>query len=225
MRRPTRRLALSLLGVLWLAALLLFFGARRKLEAAEPEGRTAEVRKGRRGRGCSGGTRARCRRRSGKKFLVVFGTPTPSRSPSSLLADLCLCGGALGLSQYHPGLVSPLLSLRSLSDSGSPSQPPLPRFTGAAAVGTAPAAGPAANSEHPRLPLLPGERGDRCAPRERNAWFVSRVGVRRLLSPVGHTVLPRCALKEQHSMMSGLKPEGSRLGWSVFGVRGLGEPG
>ncbi|XP_041281069.1 polypeptide N-acetylgalactosaminyltransferase 14 [Onychostruthus taczanowskii] len=43
MRRPTRRLALSLLGVLWLAALLLFFfGARRKLEAAEPEGHTPE---------------------------------------------------------------------------------------------------------------------------------------------------------------------------------------
>ncbi|KAJ7414592.1 hypothetical protein WISP_83104 [Willisornis vidua] len=44
MRRPTRRLALSLMGVLWLAALLLFFfGARRKLEAAEPEGHTPEV--------------------------------------------------------------------------------------------------------------------------------------------------------------------------------------
>ncbi|KAM6278775.1 polypeptide N-acetylgalactosaminyltransferase 14 [Porphyrio hochstetteri] len=42
MRRPTRRLALSLLGVLWLAALLFFFGARRKLEAAGAEGRTLE---------------------------------------------------------------------------------------------------------------------------------------------------------------------------------------
>ncbi|XP_065535805.1 polypeptide N-acetylgalactosaminyltransferase 14-like isoform X2 [Lathamus discolor] len=43
MRRPTRRLALSLLGVLWLAALLLFFfGARRKLEAAGAEERTPE---------------------------------------------------------------------------------------------------------------------------------------------------------------------------------------
>ncbi|XP_049689972.1 polypeptide N-acetylgalactosaminyltransferase 14 [Accipiter gentilis] len=43
MRRPTRRLALSLLGVLWLAALLLFFfGARRKLEAAGAEGHTPE---------------------------------------------------------------------------------------------------------------------------------------------------------------------------------------
>ncbi|KQK75468.1 hypothetical protein AAES_146765 [Amazona aestiva] len=44
MRRPTRRLALSLLGLLWLAALLLFFfGARRKLEAAAgAEERTPE---------------------------------------------------------------------------------------------------------------------------------------------------------------------------------------
>lgn len=82
MRRPTRRLALSLLGVLWLAALLLFFfGARRKLEAAEPEGHTPEVRKGRRGRGCSGGTSARCRRRLGKKFPAVFGTPHPIAFP------------------------------------------------------------------------------------------------------------------------------------------------
>lgn len=45
MRRPTRRLALSVLGVLWIAALLLlFFGARRKPEAEGPEGQTVEVR-------------------------------------------------------------------------------------------------------------------------------------------------------------------------------------
>ncbi|OXB59830.1 hypothetical protein ASZ78_014478 [Callipepla squamata] len=43
MRRPTRRLALSVLGVLWIAALLLlFFGARRKPEAEGPEGQTPE---------------------------------------------------------------------------------------------------------------------------------------------------------------------------------------
>uniref|UniRef100_A0A8C6Y6V2 Polypeptide N-acetylgalactosaminyltransferase n=1 Tax=Naja naja TaxID=35670 RepID=A0A8C6Y6V2_NAJNA len=38
MRRMSRRLALSVLGILWIAALLLFLGARRKLEAAGPEG-------------------------------------------------------------------------------------------------------------------------------------------------------------------------------------------
>ncbi|XP_038607631.1 polypeptide N-acetylgalactosaminyltransferase 14 isoform X1 [Tachyglossus aculeatus] len=41
MRRLTRRLLLSLVGVLWVAALLLFWGAKRKLEvAAGPEGHT-----------------------------------------------------------------------------------------------------------------------------------------------------------------------------------------
>lgn len=53
MRRPPRRLTLAVLGVLWIAALLLlFFGARRKpAAAAGPEGRTAEVRGGGVGRG------------------------------------------------------------------------------------------------------------------------------------------------------------------------------
>lgn len=47
MRRMSRRLALSVLGILWIAALLLFLGARRKLEAAGPEGRqTPKVREG-----------------------------------------------------------------------------------------------------------------------------------------------------------------------------------
>uniref|UniRef100_A0A674JDK0 Polypeptide N-acetylgalactosaminyltransferase n=1 Tax=Terrapene triunguis TaxID=2587831 RepID=A0A674JDK0_9SAUR len=40
MRRPSRRLALSLLGILWIAALLFFLGARRRLEVAGPEGQT-----------------------------------------------------------------------------------------------------------------------------------------------------------------------------------------
>ncbi|XP_063160507.1 polypeptide N-acetylgalactosaminyltransferase 14 [Candoia aspera] len=39
MRRLSRRLVLSVLGILWIAALLLFLGVRRKLEAAGPEGR------------------------------------------------------------------------------------------------------------------------------------------------------------------------------------------
>ncbi|XP_067420917.1 polypeptide N-acetylgalactosaminyltransferase 14 isoform X2 [Emydura macquarii macquarii] len=42
MKRPTRRLALSLLGILWLAALLFFFGAKRRLEVAGPEERTSK---------------------------------------------------------------------------------------------------------------------------------------------------------------------------------------
>lgn len=172
MRRPTRRLALSLLGVLWLAALLLFFfGARRKLEAAEPEGHTPEVRKGRRGRGCSGGTWARCRRRPGKKFPAVFGTPTPSRSPSKFgtgVLDLCLCrggGAGTGVLSVPPGLVFPVPSLRSVSDSGSPSRTPSPppHFTGGCPRSGVPRPGvppavpalcPAANLEHPRLPAL-----------------------------------------------------------------------
>nr|XP_048699348.1 polypeptide N-acetylgalactosaminyltransferase 14 isoform X3 [Caretta caretta] len=40
MRRPSRRLALSLLGILGIAALLFFLGARRRLEVAGPEGQT-----------------------------------------------------------------------------------------------------------------------------------------------------------------------------------------
>ncbi|CAM5134970.1 unnamed protein product [Natator depressus] len=40
MRRPSRRLALSLLGILGIAALLFFLGARRRLEEAGPEGQT-----------------------------------------------------------------------------------------------------------------------------------------------------------------------------------------
>lgn len=57
MRRPPRRLTLAVLGVLWIAALLLlFFGARRKpAAAAGPEGRTAEVRGGGSGTGLGDG--------------------------------------------------------------------------------------------------------------------------------------------------------------------------
>ncbi|XP_043367587.1 polypeptide N-acetylgalactosaminyltransferase 14 isoform X1 [Dermochelys coriacea] len=40
MRRPSRRLALSLLGILGVAALLFLLGARRRREAAGPEGPT-----------------------------------------------------------------------------------------------------------------------------------------------------------------------------------------
>ncbi|XP_060101470.1 polypeptide N-acetylgalactosaminyltransferase 14 isoform X1 [Heteronotia binoei] len=40
MRRLSRRLALSVLGILWIAALLLFFGTRKKLEVVGPEGHT-----------------------------------------------------------------------------------------------------------------------------------------------------------------------------------------
>lgn len=140
MRRPTRRLALSLLGVLWLAALLLFFfGARRKLEAAEPEGHTPEVRKGRRGRGCSGGTWARCRRpgKKGRSSRRFSGPPsTPSRSPSSLVPDPCLSGGALGRFPYPPVVVHPPLPPLGL---GRRQPQPLPRPASpeAAAVGAA----------------------------------------------------------------------------------------
>ncbi|XP_075451575.1 polypeptide N-acetylgalactosaminyltransferase 14 isoform X4 [Ascaphus truei] len=43
MRRMARRLALTLLGLLWVAALIFFFlGARRKLEVDESEGHTAK---------------------------------------------------------------------------------------------------------------------------------------------------------------------------------------
>lgn len=55
--------------------------------------------------------------------------PTPSRSPSSLVPDLCLCGGGIAALSVSPGRGAPLPSLRSVSDSGSPSRPP-PRFTG-----------------------------------------------------------------------------------------------
>lgn len=173
MRRPTRRLALSLLGVLWLAALLLFFfGARRKLEAAEPEGHTPEVRKGRRGRGCSGGTWPRCRRpgKKGRSSRRFSGPPsTPSRSPSSLVPDPCLSGGALGRFPYPPVVVHPPLPPLGL---GRRQPQPLPRPASpeAAAVGAArpwelpagPAPCPATNLEHPRLRALGS--GGTCAP-------------------------------------------------------------
>lgn len=227
MRRPTRRLALSLLGVLWLAALLLFFfGARRKLEAAEPEGHTPEVRKGQRGRGCSGGTWAQCRRRPGKKFPAVFGTPNPIAFPSSLVPDPCLFKVGRRRGEWHGGpFRTPRFwfppsppSVRSRT-AAAPAVPPALVHRGLRPAVPAPC--PAASLEHPRLP----GRGKRCAPRNRNVRVVSRVGDRRLLSPVGHAVLPSSARKERGSILSGLEAEGSRLGWSVFGVHGLGEPG
>ncbi|KAJ7340997.1 hypothetical protein JRQ81_004487 [Phrynocephalus forsythii] len=46
MRRLNRRLVLSVLGVLWIAALLLFLGTRKRLEGVGPEGQQPQTPKG-----------------------------------------------------------------------------------------------------------------------------------------------------------------------------------
>lgn len=126
MRRPTRRLALSLLGVLWLAALLLFFfGARRKLEAAGAEGHTPEVSKGRRGRDAAGGQGAPP---PGEELPGGFRNPPPRRAPLKVLHRLCACRGGSGpfLTPPDPVINPPGRGapLCTALGTGSPSRPP-----------------------------------------------------------------------------------------------------